>query len=300
MKQIILCLMLFVSTYVNAVLPQEDAEPSIKLDWFWHNEYGQEQVVNAQFTRTQLKQGLQQQQRINFTLNSPIRALHGYIGPRLMHVLDSINAASPSYATKFVSIEHAFSVRDASPESTLFWQAYYQYQDDAFNFLAVSPCYTQAAEQGPCIRPNYSQVFYHSRGSFNALAEQLKSRENEVASIQNAQNWVLNIPDSQERLDSFSPPLAVLLENAADSDERAILLATLISQIAPNYHMFLVYPAGSQGSVSPAWLTIEARSGATGTPVIIDNHEHTLLSGSSALLKEMMISNTPMVSEPLY
>lgn len=300
MKQIISLFLLLASMDVFAVLPQEDSEPSIKLDWFWQNEYGQEQVVNAQFTRTQLKLGLQQQHRINFTLNSPVRALHGYIGPRLMHVLDSINAVSPDDATKFVSIEHAFSVRDASPESTLFWQAYYQYQDDAFNFLAVSPCYAQAAEQGPCIRPNYSQVFYHSRSTFNALAEQLKSRESEATSIQNAQNWVLNIPDSQERLDTFSPPLAVLLENAADSDERAILLATLISQIAPNYHMFLVYPAGSKGSVSPAWLTIEARSGANGVPVVIDNHQHTLLSGSSALLKEMMISNTPMISEPLY
>ncbi|MCE2570999.1 hypothetical protein [Motilimonas eburnea] len=300
MKLFISLFTLLASMHVNAVLPQEEAAPSIKLDWFWHNEYGQEQLVNAQFTREQLKQGLQQQHRINFTLTSPVRALHGYIGPRLMHVLDSINAVSPSDATKFVSIEHAFSVRDASPESTLFWQAYYQYQDDAFNFLAVNPCYSQELEQGPCIRPNYSQVFYHSRGTFNALAQQLKSRESEATSIQNVQNWVLSIPDSNERLDSFSPPMAVLLENAADSDERAILLATLISQIAPKYHMFLVYPATSQGSVSPAWLTIEARSGATGTPVIIDNHQHTLLSGSSAQLKEMMQSNTPMISEPLY
>ncbi|MCE2596506.1 hypothetical protein K6Y31_17050 [Motilimonas cestriensis] len=300
MKQLIMLLILTVSTSVFAVLPQEDAGSTLKLDWFWQNESGSQQVAQALFTRNQVKQGVQDQQKINFTLNSPIRALHGYIGPRLMHVLDSINSVSPDHATKFVSIEHAFSVKDASPESTLFWQAYYQYQDDAFNFLRVSPCLAQNELDGPCIRPNYSQIFYSYRQSFSGLAEQLRSHEGASISIQNAQSWLLNIPDAEEHHDRFSPPLTVLLENVADSDERALLLATLISQIAPDYRMFLVYPANSNGSASPAWLTIEARSGANGTPVVIDNNEHTLLTGSPALLKEMMTTQTPMISEPLY
>ena len=289
-----------VASTAHTLATEDEYESNLKLDWLWQNEAGQQQVVRAFFSRSQVKQGVQDQQKINFTLNSPLRALHGYIGPRLMHVLDSINAASPDHATKFVSIEHAFSVKDASPESILFWQAYYEYQDDGFSFLKVTPCLNQNEQQGPCVRPNYSQLFYNYRNTFSGLAEQLRSHEGAPNSIQNVQKWVLNIPDAQEHNDTFSPPLTVLLENTADSDERALLLATIISQIAPDFRMFLVYPANSNGSVSPAWLTIEARSGASGTPVIIDNDEHTLLTGSPALLKDMMTTQTPMVSEPLY
>lgn len=298
MKQImpLLCC-LFTSQVLSANVTSDPS--TLKLDWFWQNEHGQSQEIKANFSRNQVKQGIEDQQKLNYSLNKPVRALHTYIEPRLSHVVNSINYYSPENAVKFSSIEHAFSIKDSTVESRLFWQAYYQYQDDAFAFLRVSPCMVQDQDK-PCIRPNYSQLFYDYRQSFKLLAEQLRSTEGAHRSISNAQSWVFAIPQAEEEAASFSPPLSVLLENTADSDEIALLLATIISQLEPSYQMYLVYPADSNGSVSPAWLTIESKSGAKGSPVVINNTQHTLLTGSSNLLKEMMIANTQMVSEPLY
>ncbi len=280
--------------------PTDEVEDSVSLQWFWQNEYGRQQELNVYFGKELVKQGYGDKQKINYTLSYPVQALHTYLGPRLIHVMRTINQYSPQSATKFVNLEHAFSTRDKSPESEMFWQAYYQYQDDAFNFLKVSPCINQEDNSIPCVRPNYSQIFYDYREAFRAIAEQLKSSEGQPASISNAQHWVFTIPQAEEHLSSFAPPISVLRENAADSDEKALLLATLISQLAPDYRMYLIYPANSNGSVSPAWLTIESKSGANGVPVVINDTPHTLISGSPSLLKQMMVSETKMVSESLY
>ncbi len=61
-------------------------------------------------------------------------------------------------------------------ESTLFWQAYQQYQDDAFYQMRVVPCVHPANRKLPCVRPNYSQLFYQFKGDLRALAKQFLAR----------------------------------------------------------------------------------------------------------------------------
>lgn len=69
---------------------------------------------------------------LDASLNYPLETLYSYISPRLYNSINLINQTSPETATKFRNLEQAFTLHDDSMESTLFWQAYQQYQDDAF------------------------------------------------------------------------------------------------------------------------------------------------------------------------
>ncbi|MGL5607053.1 MAG: hypothetical protein ACRDDN_03140, partial [Aeromonas veronii] len=101
-------------------------------------------------------------------------------------------------------------------------------------------------------------------------------------------------------LDHFAPPLQALQDNKADSDEKALLMASLLAELAPQYVLSIIYPDISIGSVSPAWLAITADSGVPGDVVVINNQRHVLLTGSSLLAQQMTMAKIPLISESLY
>ncbi len=101
-------------------------------------------------------------------------------------------------------------------------------------------------------------------------------------------------------MDHFAPPLQALQSNKADSDEKALLMASLLAELAPQYMLSIIYPNISIGSVSPAWLAITADSGLKGDTVVIGNQRHILLTGSPLLAQQMTMAKIPLVSEPLY
>ena len=152
----------------------------------------------------------------------------------------------------------------------------------------------------PCVRPNYSQLFYEYRAYLKDIATQLAKQQSFSTAVNNARHWVYAIPDREEHDNSFFSPISVLKTNEADSDEKALLLATLISQLAPEYELFMLYPSTSIGSVSPVWLTIDSKSGVEGQKIMINKNQYTVISGSKIKLDKMLSSNTKLISESLY
>lgn len=184
-------------------------------------------------------------------------------------------------------------------ESTLFWQAYQQYQEDAFYQMRVVPCVHPANRKLPCVRPNYSQLFYQFKGDLRPLAKQFSAKDL-ATSVGLLQEWLSAIPTPPEQMDHFAPPLQALQDNKADSDEKALLMASLLAELAPQYMLSIIYPNISIGSVSPAWLAITADSGLKGDTLMIGNQRHVLLTGSPLLAQQMTMAKIPLISEPLY
>ena len=224
------------------------------------------------------------------------RLLNGFSS---FHSINLINQSSPETATKFRNLEQAFTLRDDSMESMLFWQAYQQYQEDAFYQMRVIPCVHPANRKLPCVRPDYSQLFYHFKGHLKPLAQQFAAKDL-ATSVSLLQEWLNAIPTQPEQLDHFAPPLQALQDNKADSDEKALLMASLLAELAPQYVLSIIYPDISIGSVSPAWLAITADSGVPGDVVVINNQRHVLLTGSSLLAQQMTMAKIPLISESLY
>lgn len=271
----------------------------VKLDWQWQSADGKQQHFQLQTDDKTLAKSQHERVLLDASLNHPIETLYAYISPRLYNSLSQINQNSPSTATKFLSLEQAFTTRDNSPESREFWQAYEQYQEDAFEKMMVLPCVHPANVKLPCVRPNYSQLFYHFKDSLKPLASQF-SAPDLAASVKLIQEWLNVIPSPSEQMDHFNPPLQALKDNKADSDEKALLMATLLTELAPQFMLSIIYPDTSIGSVSPAWLAITAESGLPGDVVVIDNQKHVLLTGSPLMVQQMAMAHIPLISEPLY
>ncbi|CAJ1794641.1 hypothetical protein LMCDFJHI_01810 [Aeromonas salmonicida] len=271
----------------------------VNLSWQWQSADGQQKRLQLNTNERIMSVSRHEMTLLDAALNYPLETLYSYISPRLYNSINLINQNSPETATKFRNLEQAFTLRDDSMESTLFWQAYQQYQDDAFYQMRVVPCVHPSNRKLPCVRPNYSQLFYQFKGDLKPLAKQFSAKDL-ATSVGLLQEWLSGIPTPPEQMDHFTPPLQALQNNKADSDEKALLMASLLAELAPQYMLSIIYPNISIGSVSPAWLAITADSGLKGDTVVIGNQRHVLLTGSPLLAEQMTMAKIPLVSEPLY
>lgn len=271
----------------------------INMSWQWQSTDGQHKHFQLTTDDQVMAASRHEMNLLDASLTNPLETLYAYISPRLYNSINLINQYSPETATKFRNLEQAFTIRDDSMESLLFWQAYQQYQEDAFYQMRVVPCVHPANRKLPCVRPDYSQLFYHFKGQLKPLAQQFAAKDL-ATSVNLLQEWLNAIPTQPEQLDHFAPPLQALQDNKADSDEKALLMASLLAELAPQYVLSIIYPDISIGSVSPAWLAITADSGVPGDVVMINNQRHVLLTGSSLLAQQMTMAKIPLISESLY
>ncbi|WP_321149926.1 hypothetical protein [Aeromonas jandaei] len=271
----------------------------IQMSWQWQSPGGQHQHFQLTTDDQTLAASQHEMQLLDASLTKPLETLYAYIGPRLYNSINLINQYSPETATKFRSLEQAFTLHDDSMESQLFWQAYQQYQDDAFYQMMVVPCVHPSNRKLPCVRPDYSRLFYHFKDSLKPLARQFAAKDL-ATSVSLLQEWLNAIPTQPEQMDHFAPPLQALQENQADSDEKALLMASLLAELAPQYVLSIIYPDISIGSVSPAWLAITADSGLKGDTLMINNQRQVLLTGSPLMVQQMALARIPLVSQPLY
>lgn len=271
----------------------------INLSWQWQSADGQRKHLQLTTDERVLTASRHEMTQLDTALNYPLETLYSYISPRLYNSINQINQHSPETATKFRNLEQAFTLHDSSLESTQFWQAYRQYQEDAFYEMRVQPCIHPANHKLPCVRPNYSQLFYQFKGDLKPLARQFSAKDL-ATSVTLLQEWLSGIPTPPEQMDHFAPPLQALQDNKADSDEKALLMASLLAELAPQYSLSIIYPDISIGSVSPAWLAITADSGLKGDTLLIGNQRHVLLTGSPLLAQQMTMAQIPLISEPLY
>ena len=227
---------------------------------------------------------------LDTALNYPLETLCSHISPRLYNSINQINQHSPETATKFRNLEQAFTLHDSSLESTQFWQAYRQYQEDAFYEMRVQPCIHPANHKLPCVRPNYSQLFYqfkpqapgpavlgqgsrHQRHPAAGVAE----RHSHPARTDGPLRPALAGPAGQQGRQRR--------EGAADGKPPG--------RAGPQYSLSIIYPNISIGSVSPAWLAITADSGLKGDTLLIGNQRHVLLTGSPLLAQQMTMAQIP-------
>lgn len=271
----------------------------INLSWQWQSADGQRKYLQLTKDESVFSASRHEMTQLDTALNFPLETLYSYISPRLYNSINQINEHSPETATKFRNLEQAFTLHDSSFESIQFWQAYRQYQEDAFYQMRVQPCIHPANQKLPCVRPNYSQLFYQFKGDLKPLARQFLAKDL-ATSVALVQEWLSGIPTPPEQMDHFAPPLQALQANKADSDEKALLMASLLAELAPQYSLSIIYPNISIGSVSPAWLAITADSGLQGDTLVIGNQRHVLLTGSPLLAQQMTMAQIPLVSEPLY
>ncbi|WP_432454593.1 MULTISPECIES: hypothetical protein [unclassified Agarivorans] len=275
-------------------------EQAFNGEWQWSNPQGQLRQMRLHFSQELLKQSAIEQFRISYSLTYPTKAISAYLNPRLEHALVMINqyAEQPTAAPK--DILKILASNPDTPSSEMLWEAYQQYTQDAFRHLGLLPCRHPRGTQYPCVRPNYSQLFYQNRNRMLPLIKNFQPLKDLNQTLAEAQAWLLTIPVKREISDSFSPPLHVLKDNLADSDERALLLALMLSELAPDYSLYMVYPAHSVGSASPAWLTIDANSGIEGPTITLGQHTLVLISGSSELINEMQLADVELISDALY
>ena len=271
----------------------------VNMSWQWQSADGQRKHLQLTTDERVLSASRHEMTQLDTALNYPLETLYSYISPRLYNSINQINHYSPETATKFRDLEQAFTLHDSSLESIQFWQAYQQYQEDAFYEMRVLPCVHPANRKLPCVRPNYSQLFYQFKGDLKPLARQFSAKDL-ATSVNLLQEWLSGIPTPSEQMDHFAPPLQALQENKADSDEKALLMASLLAELAPQYNLSIIYPDISIGSVSPAWLAITADSGLEGDTLVIGNKRHVLLTGSPLLAQQMTMAQIPLISEPLY
>ncbi|MFT5808828.1 MAG: hypothetical protein ACI9LG_003154 [Moritella dasanensis] len=280
-------------------LPNSETN-SFSINWQWTDKEGKNLKVNSFFDTEIVEISLLDSYKLSFSLSYPIKAIHTYLTPRLEFAIERINFYTPDDQEKLIDIRYTFTNKDDSNASQLFWQAYDQYQNDAFYHLKITPCVHPDNKDLPCVRPNYSQLFYEYRAYLKDIATQLAEQQSFTTAVKNAQQWVYAIPDREEHDDSFFSPISVLKTNEADSDEKVLLLATLISQLAPEYELFMLYPSDSIGSVSPVWLTIDSKSGVEGQKIMINENQYTVILGSKTKLDKILSSNTELISESLY
>ncbi|MGL6419264.1 hypothetical protein ACSZMW_16405 [Aeromonas allosaccharophila] len=290
---------LLLSLTLCAALGATSNASEINMSWQWQSTDGQRKHFQLTTDDQVMAASRHEMSLLEASLTNPLETLYAYISPRLYNSINLINQSSPETATKFRNLEQAFTLRDNSMESLLFWQAYQQYQEDAFYQMRVVPCVHPANRKLPCVRPDYSQLFYHFKGQLKPLAQQFAAKDL-ATSVSLLQEWLNAIPTQPEQLDHFAPPLQALQDNKADSDEKALLMASLLAELAPQYVLSIIYPDISIGSVSPAWLAITADSGVPGDVVVINNQRHVLLTGSSLLAQQMTMAKIPLISESLY
>ncbi|PJG58343.1 hypothetical protein [Aeromonas cavernicola] len=285
--------------WLGFVICSSGQASDINLSWQLHSPDGQLKQFYLTTNDDAMAASRREVALLEASLTNPLETLYAYISPRLYNSINVINQNSPETATKFRNLEQAFMLHDQSDESGLFWQAYQQYQDDAFYQMRMVPCIHPSNRKLPCVRPNYSQLFYDFKSDLKPLAHQFAGRDLQ-STISLLQAWLNAIPTPPEQAEHFALPLQALQDNKADSDEKVLLMASLLAELAPQYSLSIIYPDISIGSVSPAWLAITADSGVSGDVVVINEQRHVLLTGSPLLAQQMALAKIPLISESLY
>lgn len=165
----------------------------INLSWQWQSADGQQKHLQLTADERTFSASRHEMTQLDTALNFPLETLYSYISPRLYNSINQINQHSPETATKFRNLEQAFTLHDSSLESAQFWQAYRQYQEDAFYEMRVQPCVHPANQKLPCVRPNYSQLFYQFKGDLKPLAQQFSAKDL-ATSVTLLQEWLSGIP----------------------------------------------------------------------------------------------------------
>ena len=111
----------------------------INLSWQWQSADGQRKHLQLSTDERAFSASRHEMTQLDTALNFPLETLYSYISPRLYNSINQINQHSPETATKFRNLEQAFTLHDSSLESAQFWQAYRQYQEDAFYEMRVQP-----------------------------------------------------------------------------------------------------------------------------------------------------------------
>ena len=170
----------------------------INLSWQWQSADGQQKHLQLTADERTFSASRHEMTQLDTALNFPLETLYSYISPRLYNSINQINQHSPETATKFRNLEQAFTLHDSSLESAQFWQAYRQYQEDAFYEMRVQPCVHPANQKLPCVRPNYSQLFYQFKGDLKPLAQQFSAKDL-ATSVTLLQEWLSGIPTRPSR-----------------------------------------------------------------------------------------------------
>ena len=153
----------------------------INLSWQWQSADGQQKHLQLTADERTFSASRHEMTQLDTALNFPLETLYSYISPRLYNSINQINQHSPETATKFRNLEQAFTLHDSSLESAQFWQAYRQYQEDAFTKCGSSPVHP-ANQKLPCVRPNYSQLFYQFKGDLKPWHSSFRPRISPPAS----------------------------------------------------------------------------------------------------------------------
>ena len=221
-------------SWATSQTTQAQQSPTL-MRWQWTSENGQTYDLQLKASEYHLQRALRDQQLLGDSLENPLQAMRRYLNPKLEGVIEKINTLSESETPYFESVNDALNNQSDTPEATIFWQAFSQYQRDAFYHLRILPCENPHKVKGPCIRPNYSQLFYAHKGSLKHLAQQFSTPEHlkNAEKIHLARQWISTIPDSPEQYQRFNLPILGLIDNALDSDERALVLAMIIAEIEP-------------------------------------------------------------------
>ncbi|RKF14471.1 hypothetical protein DBZ36_17620 [Alginatibacterium sediminis] len=285
-------------SFASLQLP-ERPEQAYDNQWLWAGADGNLLQIKLRLSQEELYQSNLEQFRVNYTLQYPRQAMAIYLTPRLNHAVKAIHQYSGS-SNEVPSITQAINTRDDSPGSQLFWSAYMQYQGDAMRFFNVAPCVFNNTLSGACLRPDYSSLFYNNLKRLEPLALQFKVEDKPRESLNNALDWLSSLDTKQEDNTVFAGPAQVVMMQAADSDERALLLAILVSHLAPELPMYVVYSSQLSPESSPVWLALDARSGLEGPSVMIDSRPHVIISGPKEIAKEQLLVGNALVSTSIY
>ena len=120
-------------------------------------------------------------------------------------------------------------------------------------FYLQQAYYTELALTGgqPAIIPDHVRIAQDSLQDLNSVALAIKARLTDASArdtVNYLANWIQQIPyqdlsDRQQSSgNSFSPPLKLLLENRADCDSKAVLMAALLRQLLPEIKLAFIYP----------------------------------------------------------
>ena len=196
--------------------------------------------------------------QLDTALNFPLETLYSYISPRLYNSINQINQHSPETATKFRNLEQAFTLHDSSLESAQFWQAYRQYQEDAFYEMRVQPCVHPANQKLPCAPQLLPSCSISSRETSNPWHSSFQPGISPPAS---SAGWLSGIPRSRwtTSLRHLQAP-----GTTRPTATRGAAHGQSAGGLAPQYSLSIIYRTSSIGGVPPAWLAITADSGLEG------------------------------------
>lgn len=270
----------------------------INLSWQWQSADGQQKHLQLTADERTFSASRHEMTQLDTALNFPLETLYSYISPRLYNSINQINQHSPETATKFRNPNRPLPCTTAASNPPSSGRPTGNIRRTPSTRCGSSPACTRPIRSCPACAPTTPSCSISSRRPQTpgaAVFGQGSRHQRHPAA------GVAERHPHPARADGplRSAPQA-LQDNKADSDEKALLMASLLAELAPQYSLSIIYPNISIGSVSPAWLAITADSGLEGDTLVIGNQRHVLLTGSPLLAQQMTMAQIPLISEPLY